>query len=236
MNKVVLSMAAAMSLVTSTAQADFLGLYVGAGSWSHDPSGSFNSVGDASIDLGSDLALSDESETYSYIAFEHPVPLIPNIRFESTGLTHEGNAGSVTFNGQTVSGASVISLDSTDTVLYWRLLDNWVNFDLGLNARKLDGEFSVGAQTKPLSETIPMVYVAAQFDMPFTGLSVGADLNYSGLDGNTLEDLRIRAIYEMGVIGFEGGVRTTSIKLDDVDGVNADLEFDGIFLGAFLHF
>jgi hypothetical protein len=46
----------------------------------------------------------------------------------------------------------------------------------------------------------------------------------------------LRAIYETGVIGFEAGLRTTTIKLDDVDSVNADLEFTGLMLGAFLHF
>ena len=81
-----------------------------------------------------------------------------------------------------------------------------------------------------------MVYAAAQFDLPFTGLSVGADYNHTGLDHNSLDDIRIRLLYEMGMIGFEGGLRTTSIKLDDVDGVNADMEFDGLFLGVFLHF
>lgn len=241
MKKTLVSMVAALSLISGTAQADFLGLYVGTGMWKHDPSGDFSStnVSDSLIDLENDLGMSSENEAYMYAAFEHPIPLVPNVRIETTALTHDGTAGSVTFNGATVSGASTVSLDSMDTILYWRILDNWVNVDLGITLRKFDGEFTIGGVTGEsltISESIPMVYAAAQFDLPFTGLSVGADYNHTGLDHNSLDDIRIRLLYEMGMIGFEGGIRTTSIKLDDVDGVNADMEFDGLFLGVFLHF
>ncbi|MCW8955670.1 MAG: TIGR04219 family outer membrane beta-barrel protein [Gammaproteobacteria bacterium] len=238
MKKTFVSMVAVLALMTGTAQADFLGLYVGTGMWKHSPSGDFSSVnaGSSLIDLESSLGMSSDTEAYLYAAFEHPIPLVPNVRMESTALTHDGTSGTVSFNGATVSGASTISLDSMDTVLYWRILDNWINVDLGLTLRKFDGEFTVGSQTRAISESIPMAYAAAQFDLPFTGLSIGADYNHTGLDHNSLDDIRVRLLYEMGTIGFEGGIRNTSIKLSDVDGVNADMKFDGVFLGVFLHF
>ena len=40
----------------------------------------------------------------------------------------------------------------------------------------------------------------------------------------------------MGVIGFEAGYRTTSIKLDDLDNVNANVDFSGLMFGAYVHF
>ena len=227
------------SLYASTASADFLGLYVGGGSWNHDPSGDFSSTqtGSDILDVGTDLGLSDESETYVWAAFDHFIPLVPNIRLERTSLGHDGVVSSgVNFNGTSVSGPSTVSLDSTDAILYYRLLDNWINFDLGLNLRKVDGEFSIGNESVSVSETVPMLYLAAQFDLPFTGFSVGGDYNVVSYDGNDYNDLRLRAIYEIGVVGFELGVRTTTVKLDNVDDINADLEFDGMFMGAFLHF
>ncbi len=238
MKKTLVSMVAALGLMTGTAQADFLGLYVGGGMWKHSPSGDFSSTnsGSSVIDLESNLGMSSENEAYMYAAFEHPIPLIPNIRIETTALAHDGTAGTVNFNGATVSGASTISLDSMDTVLYWRILDNWVNVDLGLNLRKYDGEFKVGTETRLVTESVPMAYAAVQFDLPFTGLSVGGDYNYASLRGNTVNDIRMRLLYEMGVIGFEGGIRNSSVKLDDADNVNVDMKFDGLFLGVFLHF
>ena len=238
MRKILSSLLLLASMYAGAASADFLGLYVGGGSWNHDPSGDFSSTqtGSTNVDMQGDLGLSDESESYLWVAFDHPIPLLPNIRLERTSLNHNGTASTQVFNGATVSGPSTVNLDSTDAILYYRLLDNWVNFDLGLNLRKIDGEFKVGDESVSVSETVPMLYAAAQFDLPFTGFSVGADYSLVSYDGSSYDDLRLRALYEMGMVGFELGLRTTTIELDDVDDINADIEFDGIMMGVFLHF
>jgi len=225
-----------LSMATGAANADALGLYVGGGSWSHEPTGTFGTIGDDIMDVESDLNYSEESDTYFYAAFEHFVPLIPNIRVERATLGHTGTAASFDFNGVPVSGDSSINLDTTDAIIYWRLLDNWVNFDFGLNVRKLDGDFTIDTEVVSVSETIPMIYLAAQFDLPFSGFSVGADINTLSVSDVTYQDVRLRAIYEIGVIGFEAGYKSTTVELDNVSNLNADLEFKGLMLGAFLHF
>ena len=40
----------------------------------------------------------------------------------------------------------------------------------------------------------------------------------------------------MSMVGFELGLRTTTVELDDVDNINSKLEFDGLMFGVFLHF
>ena len=241
MRKFISAAGLGLALFSSVASADFLGLYVGGGSWNHDPSGDFSSTdtGSTTIDMNDNLGFSKNSEVYMWAAFDHPIPLIPNIRLEKTALSHSGTvSASVNFNGQSVpvDGASSITLDSTDTILYYRLLDNWVNVDFGVNLRKIEGDFTVGSSTSAVSESIPMLYLAAQFDLPFSGFSIGADMNTVSYSGNKYNDIRLRALYEMGMIGFEVGTRTTTLVLDDVDGINADLSFSGLMLGAFLHF
>ncbi|RDH81422.1 MAG: hypothetical protein DIZ80_15150 [endosymbiont of Galathealinum brachiosum] len=236
MNNFKLPLLLALSLGTGNASADALGLYVGGGSWNHDANGTFGTLGDDVINVESDLSYSEESDIYYYAAFEHFIPLLPNLRIEGATLGHTGTATNLDFNGVTVTGDSSIDLDTTDAILYWRLLDNWVNFDFGLNIRKLDGEFTIDTETVSVSETVPMLYLAAQFDLPFSGFSVGADINTISLSDVTYQDVRLRAIYEMGIIGFEAGYKTTTLELDDVSNVDADLEFKGIMIGAFLHF
>jgi len=240
MRKFTVSLILAMSALSGNANADALGLYVGGGVWDHDPSGYFGTVGDSVINMESDLNYKEDSDSYFYIAIEHPVPVVPNVRFEKTEMGHTGSVTGfdVVFDGVTipVSGSSLLNLDTTDAIFYWRLLDNWVNFDLGLTARKLDADFAVGDEIVSVSETIPMLYLAAQFDLPLTGLSIGADINTISYDDNTYQDIRLRALYEIGVVGFELGLKTTTIELDDVDDINADLEFKGVMFGAFLHF
>lgn len=237
MRNITISMILALSALSSNANADALGLYIGGGVWDHDPSGSFGTVGGDQINMESDLKYSGEKDSYVYAAFEHFVPLVPNVRVERASMGHTGTAtASFNFNGVPVSGSSAINIDNTDAILYWRLLDNWVNLDIGLTARKLDADFAVGNEMVAVSATIPMVYAAAQFDLPLTGLSIGADINTISYSDATYNDVRIRALYEMGVIGFELGLKTTNLELKGLDKVNADLEFKGMMIGAFLHF
>ena len=239
MNKFTTPLLLALSILSSNASADALGLYVGGGVWDHDPVGSFGTVGDDVIDMETNLKYSGEKDSYVYLAFEHPVPVVPNIRIESTTMGHTGTSSAdVVFNGQTVNtgSASTINMDTVDAILYWRLLDNWVNFDLGLTARKLDADFTVGGETVSASGTVPMLYVAAQFDLPLTGLSIGADINAISVSDVTYQDIRLRALYEMGVVGIELGLKTTNLELKGLDNVNADMEFKGVMVGAFLHF
>ncbi len=229
-----------LSLASPTAMADVLGLYVGGGAWRHDPSGSFSSTdpGSDSIDMKSSMNFKEKTESYLWLAFDHPLPILPNIRLEKTGLSHSSSTGG-TFNykgNPVATGATRIQLDSTDAILYYRLLDNWVNFDIGLDLRKIDGEFKIGGDTSKFNETIPMLYLAAQFDLPFSGLSVGGDYRVISSSGSRYSDVRLRAVYEMSVIGFEAGIRSVNLILDNVDGINSDIEFKGLMVGAFLHF
>jgi len=236
MRKITMPIVLALSIFSGAANADALGLFVGGGIWNNDPSGTFGTVGDDVIDVESDLNFGGQQDTYMWAAFEHFVPLIPNIRVEAASMGSDGTASGLNFNGVSLSGPASVSLDTTDAILYYRLLDNWVNFDFGLNLRKLNGDFVIASEKVSISESIPMLYVAAQFDLPFSGFSVGGDINMVSYSGNEYRDLRLRALYEIGVVGFEAGLRTTTIVLDDVGGVSADLQFSGVMLGAFLHF
>jgi outer membrane protein len=241
MRKLTVSLILALSALSSNANADALGLYVGGGVWDHDPSGSFGTTGatDSTIDMEADLKYAGEKDSYVYAAFEHFVPFVPNIRVERATMGHTGTSNAdFQFNGIPVltGSPSTINLDNTDAILYWRLLDNWVNFDFGITARKLDADFTIDGETVAVSATIPMLYVAAQFDLPLTGLSIGADINTISYSDASYQDLRLRVLYEIGVVGFELGMKTTNLELKGLDKVNADLEFKGMMMGAFLHF
>jgi len=238
MRKFTVPFVLALSVLSGAAHADALGFFVGGGVWDYDSSGTFGStgVGDDVIDVESDLGFNGEQDVYVWAAFEHFVPIIPNIRIEATTVGDAGTANGLVFEGFPVSGDAAVSLDTVDFILYYRLLDNWVSLDLGLTVRQLDGDFKLDTQVVSISETIPMLYVSAQFDLPLTGFSLGGDINIIDFDGSKYQDIRLRAMYEIGVIGFEAGLRTTTIELNDVSGINSDLEFSGLIVGAFLHF
>ena len=226
--------------------ADFVGLNIGAKHWTPDISGSFQSSDDSTINLNDDLGIDEEKSTSVIISFEHPIPLLPNIKFQGYNLDSSGssNVGSITFDGADYSGDinSTLDLSHNDIVLYYELLDNWINLDLGLDLKKFDGKVSISdvdtpASTIDVDETIPMLYLSARFDLPFTGLYIGAHLQQLNLGDSSAEDSTLMIGYESkSGLGIEGGIKTFNLELDDVNDLNTDLEYDGIYLNGYFHF
>ncbi len=235
---------AAVLSVPSLSLADTLSVAIGGGMWQEDPSGYFRNATDpTNVDVNDDLFWTEEDQGYLFVTLEHPVPIIPNVRIMTTSLDHSGS-GTTSFvlNGQTFTGdvSSSGSFDQTDITAYWEVLDNVVSLDLGLNVKLLDFSYSVastGASTSDsLSATIPMLYglVGAS---PLPGLFLGVEGNWIGYDGNNLTDLTAKVSYTTDfLLGIEGGYRSQSYELDDVDGYFGKLEFEGPFIGAYLKF
>jgi len=237
---------ALMSLVPITAaQADFVGLNIGAKHWTPDVSGSFSSATDGKISLNSDLGYDDEKSTSLHISFEHPVPLLPNIKYQGYDLnsSSSANVSSITFDGRPYSGQinSTLDLSHNDIVLYYELLDNWINIDLGVDLKMFDGKVSINDNTNTstidVEETIPMLYLAARFDLPLTGLYIGANIQQLSIGDNSAEDSTLMIGYETKIgLGIEGGIKTFTLDLEDADDLNTNLEYDGIFLNGYYHF
>ncbi len=221
--------------------ATILGFQVGGGSWTHDPSGSIRTSADSvgvSADLKNDLKLSEESEGYAYLVLEHPVPLIPNFKYVNTKLSSSG-AGAVNFdfNGTTYNSAvnTTLDLSNTDYILYYEVLDNVVSFDIGLNAKKVEGQAIVDADVVNFSGTIPMLYVAAEIVLP-AGFALAAEISTISAGGDAITDTTAKLMYTTDFnLGIEAGVRSLSIDVD-VDTVKTNIDFSGIFAGVYFKF
>ena len=138
--------------------------------------------------------------------------------------------------------SSEFELDQTDITLYYSPLDNVVNVDLGLNAKYIDSEARIsgaisGTETANVSGWVPMLYAGVGADLPLTGLSVGADGAYIHYDGSSFYDYSVHASYTSPWhVGVNAGYRKIKLDLDDFDDSFADVEFDGLYAGAYLHF
>jgi len=233
-------------LVAQTTTADTLGFRAGTGIWQPDASGTFRHGG-GDIDLKNDLFLKDgEDQDYVYALFEHPIPLIPNIKISQTALSFDGagTAGGYTFGTTTYSTAvtTQMVLDHTDTTLYYALLDNWFHFDLGLTAKTFDGKVSVTdgttTETTNIDKTIPLLYAAAGIELPFiNNLFFGVEANVLSVGDHTIRDIMAKVSYTTDYfIGFEAGVRTFTIELDNLNGNSSNMEFTGSFANLYIHF
>ena len=244
-----LTIAGAVALLFSIpARADVIGFGIGASYWAPELSGEFSSTGAGDIDLSDDLDVDDPSSSSLVLTLEHPVPFLPNVKYQRVDLDSSGRSTlstSITFEGQTYSANEQVSTDfdltHDDIVLYYEVLDNWVNLDIGIDLKTFDGEISlVGSTTSSavdVDETLPLLYIAARFDLPFSGFYVGAELSTLSFDDNSAADATVVLGYKSSIgLGIEGGIRTFGLEFDDVDDVDADIEYDGAFVNAFFRF
>src|SRR4051812_6315515 len=89
MKKLTLLVAIAAT-ATSFANADtVLGVYAGFGSWDASYDGNIGEP--TSISL-KELGVKDHKNSFYYIALEHPVPIIPNIRLAHTDISSKQTA------------------------------------------------------------------------------------------------------------------------------------------------
>ena len=239
-----LSITLASLALSNIAIADTAGLWVGGGSWDHDPSGTIRWVDVTNVDLESDMGLQDDKENYLFVQVEHFVPLLPNVRVQKTALQSTGNNPSASFNfgGTNFTGNvdSKIVLDQTDFIFYWQLLDNFVSLDLGINAKAVDGEATVVSGGTTESTTfdgiIPLGYAAVAFS-PTDSLEFRGEISTLSVDDNSVTDTTLKVMYTTDyMLGVEAGYRSLDIELDDLDAVYADMKFDGPFVGVYLHF
>jgi outer membrane protein len=249
MKKKLMLMAIAVGLPLG-AQADTLfGVYAGASIWSQAYSGDIEFVDQGSIDMEQDLGFDEENGSYLYVAVEHLVPMVPNIKLQRTAMSTDASSTltrDITFDGQTFSAnqdiRSTLDLSHTDATLYYEILDNWVSLDVGMSIRVFDGEIAVASgdgslqADQSISAPLPMLYGKAQFDLPFTGFYLGAEVNYLMVSGNGVSDILVRAAYESPFrVGAELGYRTLTFKLDDIDDLYGELTVEGPYLAVTLH-
>lgn len=249
------------SLLSTAANADVVGLYVGAQVWDNKAEGIFGESGQQQ-----DFNLGDEQQGSYFIAVEHPIPLIPNVRIASTTLDTTGSSlitEPLEFDDQNfVVGSDVAAsfdVSYIDYTLYYELFDNGLfSFDFGLTARDFDGDVTLRSEftttdanggqvsgtlegTIETSAIVPMLYASTEVGLMFTGLSLFANGNFLSFDDHTLYDYQLGVNYALVDniaidVNLQAGYRSVKLELDDLDDLYSDLEFDGAFAGIVVHF
>jgi len=243
-----------LSLLPALSSADTLGVRAGVNGWQYDLDGTARYQSKSSsndIDVNDDLGYDDDTVANAYIIFEHPVPLLPNVKISRMDIDTDANGvmsdiftwGGITFPVN-AAVSSELKMDQTEIALYYRILDNVVSLDLGLSAKYIDIEATItdrsgvlGSETADISGWVPMLYAGIGADLPFTGLAVSADGSAIGYQDSNFYDFSVRATYTTPwFVGIDVGYRKMKLDLDDFDDSYADIEFDGPYAGAYLHF
>jgi len=193
-----------LSAVSVQAQADTLiGLYAGA---------------DGLVNTGESNNISADNKVVGsyYLAFDHPVPLLPNVKLRYTRSDQNG-----------------LDDQFLDALGYYEVLDNIVKLDVGLGAKRV-------IATNNGTTNIPAAYVSAGGKLPFTGLSakaeafVGKGINADFSDVNA--EVKYNFIENIAIdLGVRAGYRIMTVNLDN-SGTSSDIKVQGPYLGMEAHF
>lgn len=248
MKKTVLA-AMVLAAAPMAAQADLL-FTVGAKAsiWNAEATGQLD---DGVSVEGDGLNLDSDNGQQLTVFFEHPLPMIPNIKLKQTALELDGKGAIYTdFAGQPFSEdvTSNLDLSHTDLTLYWGLPLPlpYIDINFGLTARQFNGSAEVTGQTSGTKEsvdldlTLPLAYGEVKIGTPF-GIYAAADVNYIGFGDNKLTDMSATIGYDLPVpivdIALEAGYRSLALETDESDvDINADVDVKGMFFGASLAF
>lgn len=257
MKKAIIAASVATLLSTSAVADTLLGLYIGGSVWQTETEGSFGQATGPSASQ-QNFNYKDQTNGNYYIALEHPIPLVPNIKFSSTDIATTGTTtlsgdflfGNTTFD-DTTSATTDLDISYVDYTFYYEVFDNGIfSFDMGLTARDFDGIVAVtgtdtsnAAQSEELkpSGIIPMIYVATNIGIPSTDFSVFAEGNLLSMDDHTVYDYQAGVSYavldNMAVdFNLTLGYRAVKVELDDLDSLSTVLDYKGLFAGAVVHF
>ena len=217
--------------LSGLAQADVIGVKGDLSYWAYDGQANM-----AAQTAASDQDLERKGAAQLSLAIEHPVPLIPNAKIRYVNLK--------TQTENEVAGQPVydINMDHADFILYYEILDNIVNADVGVGATTLNGHVTTLAISKTdIDKTVPVIYATAGAKLPFTGLSAKGEVLYSNFNDAKITDAQAELQYNfidnlLVDVGLKAGYRILDIKLDDYEKNDLKFNFKGPYIGLDIHF
>ncbi|MDM1018702.1 TIGR04219 family outer membrane beta-barrel protein [Acinetobacter sp. VNK23] len=217
--------------LSGLAQADVIGVKGDLSYWAYNGQANM-----AAQTAASDQDLERKGAAQLSLAIEHPVPLIPNAKIRYVNLK--------TQTENEVAGQPVydIDMDHADFILYYEILDNIVNADVGLGATTLNGHVTTLALSKTdIDKTVPVIYATAGAKLPFTGLSAKGEVLYSNFNDAKITDAQAELQYNfidnlLVDVGLKAGYRILDIKLDDYEKNDLKFNFKGPYIGLDIHF
>jgi outer membrane protein len=229
--------------VSSAHAATVLGFKVGADYWQADTTNAFND------DSGVAHSFNDDSSQGSlWIAVEHPLPFVPNVKIRENRLESSTSLANTdfNFNGHNFTGATSVTndLSNTDFVLYYEILDNdLVSVDLGAAYKLMSGSLRVADAGHPeevdIDSGIVMGYASAQVGMIGLGLFGFADVML-GIDESNVYDYGAGLGWQFDGLAVDTsirvGYREFNFDVSNFSGVSQNTDFSGAFAGVELVF
>lgn len=222
-----------ISSCCSYAQADFIGVNIDANNWFYNSTAKSQKF-KTQTDFPSNNALQVS------LALEHAVPILPNVKVKYTQLNNDINQQLGTL------AADHIELTNSNYLLYYKVLDNVVNLDVGFGVTQLDGKLNLFRRNTyeqyTLDGNAAAVYAQFGAKLPFTGLSTRAEYTYSQALDVKVHDAQAEIQYDflrkksLVDVGAKVGYRYMRTDLDAGDQLKSTQEFQGPYAGLNVRF
>ncbi|CAH0532416.1 hypothetical protein VST7929_00245 [Vibrio stylophorae] len=170
-------------------------------------------VGGAELNGGDDVAKG------AYVAIEHFIPLIPNVKLRYHNYE-----------------ADRFEMTQTDMIAYYEILDNdALAFDIGVNFSNYDG-IDRTAGGKAFDSWTPSIYSEAIIGLPATPLSLYGEMNFGSFDGTSTFDGQFGLFYTLPIpaidVNLKAGYRVIDNDFDNFDGYSREFNQEGFIFGA----
>lgn len=239
-----ISLAAILALGTLTfapqtfALIPFFSFYGGAGVWQASNKGN---IGESNTDINAIGLDASQSSPFFYLAFEHPVPLIPNVRLEYNDINNSGSAtllNDLVVGDTTFESGSLVNSDLSLSYMDFGLYYNILMFDFGVNFRQFDSSMNIISETENISqnftELMPMLYGQTRIGLS-SGIYTTGVINVTEYDNRKVREIKVALGWEKELswiarFSAELGYRTMSFNILD-NQYNVDVETTGPYLG-----
>lgn len=205
-------LACSILLGASFANADALAVKVGGQYWL--------------TDYDSEQFTTDSTAATAWVAFEHPIPIVPNVKIRATQLERDGSA-------------SADTIDSIDYLLYYEVLDNpFATLDLGLGMMSIDADNNINGY----DGNYPEYYISGRLPLLDRDEGIGLYTEIYGIYDNTVShyDATVGISYSFSFtvvdLHLQLGYRMAEYKSEQLFEINGLFEddttnFKGLTLG-----
>ena len=216
--------ALAASLATVSAQADVLGFNAEIKAYSAKISGETVFTDNSNTETVDKYDTDSTAATQFSAAFEHPIPILPNVRVALMDASFENDLGTEFDQG------------FAEATLYYELLDTIVDIDFGLTARVMDLttlDETPGGNEYEYDSVEALGYLRGQVELPLTGLGLEAIVQV----GENITDYEASIKYKLSFgLGFAAGYRVIALDIEEkykTAEVNFNNDFEGAYLGIY---
>jgi outer membrane protein len=178
--------------------------------------------------------------------FDHPMPIIPNIKINTNSFIIKGAPSNITWAGEYQAKGSTAKIDLTHNnyLFYYRYFeDNIIRMHLGVGIISFNGLISITNASRSsyvlkIDNSIPSIYSQLEATIAGTNILSKANIVYTDNKGYKVTEYNVgfKYTHKKSSLGTEVGYKLYSLEIVNKDSVDAKFEISGFYYGFHYQF